>query len=207
VETLLRIGKDILSLILPPRRSEALLAGYDNTTILSKFSPIELAEGFYALSSYKDPLVAAVIWELKYRKSARAAALLGAALKDALTTLGDDVELGHVEIVPVPLSEVRLKSRGFNQIELVLRETLPLPHHSYSHALLKTRETKPQTKLPRRARLENLSGAFSVSKSIDSSHTYVVVDDVTTTGATLMEGKRALQQAGARDIVLIAFAH
>lgn len=207
METVRRILLDLLSLILPPRPSEKILASHSDALFRSKFSLTRLPDGVYVLSSYKDPLVGALISELKYRDNPRAAKMLGEALREALIALTEDSELTQVLLVPIPLFASRQKERGFNQMERILRHVLPLPNHTLSSALVKVRETLPQTKLSREARLQNLRGAFSVREPLSGEFTYVIVDDVTTTGATLAEATRALREAGARDIISIALAH
>jgi len=74
--------------------------------------------------------------------------------------------------------------------------------------LMRVRDTKAQTSLSRAERLENVRDAFTVSdvgrKNLAGRHVYIV-DDVTTTGATLSEATRALQKAGA-TVTAIALA-
>jgi len=116
-----------------------------------------------------------------------------------------------VLIVPVPLHSSRARERGFNQIELVLN-ALPQEFRDGSlsilmpGALLRIRETKQQTRLPRSERLSNVAGAFTVFEAgfVDKTHVFLI-DDVTTTGATLVNAATPLRRAGA-DVTLIALA-
>lgn len=106
-------------------------------------------------------------------------------------------------LVPVPLHDDRLRRRGHDQaLELArdLGRALALP---VAHDLLRrTRATAAQTELDAAARRRNVRGAFQVrSRALARARTaghrrLVLVDDVMTTGATLAECARALQQAG-----------
>ena len=78
-----------------------------------------------------------------------------------------------------------------------------------SNILTKTRETPTQVSLGDRAeRLENLKNAFAVRapEKVRGAHV-VLVDDVTTTGATLLEARGELLRAGARKVTCLAVAH
>ena len=103
--------------------------------------------------------------------------------------------------IPVPLHTKRERRRGFNQ-SLILSSFLG----SYTNlrvlknTLLRTKNTKPQMKLKRRWRLENLKRAFKVSAKLNPQKTYILVDDIITTGATLEECAKALKQAGANKV-------
>lgn len=74
--------------------------------------------------------------------------------------------------------------------------------------LIKIRETPSQVSMKNRGeRLSNIEGSFGVS-SLEAvrGRACVVVDDITTTGATMKEAGRVLTEAGARKIILIAVA-
>ncbi|MEK7201270.1 MAG: ComF family protein, partial [Patescibacteria group bacterium] len=67
----------------------------------------------------------------------------------------------------------------------------------------RVRDTPPQTKLGRNARLSNIDGAFVLTGALTSNCTYIVIDDVTTTGSTL----RAVLQAIPGKVLGISLAH
>ena len=105
-------------------------------------------------------------------------------------------------LLPVPLHIQRLKQRGFNQSALMaktLGRTLKCPV-SFD-TLVRTRWTNPQTRLSREERLENVKGSFSVEAAGRvKGKSVLLLDDVFTTGTTLMECSRALKKAGAREV-------
>lgn len=110
-------------------------------------------------------------------------------------------------LVPVPLSAQRLRDRGFNQA-LVLSKQL-CAERTLSQALIRLRDTPAQSGLSRSDRLVNLHHAFLVNphglpRLRDSR--VVLVDDVTTTGSTLLACTQALQAAGVAQVDAVVLA-
>jgi ComF family protein len=110
----------------------------------------------------------------------------------------------HGLVVPVPLSQARLRERGYNQaweIARRLARRLNLPADPYS--LRRIVDTPHQVGLPREQRLANVSRAFAVDPlCLDriAGRPVALVDDVMTTGATVEGAARALLQAGASSV-------
>ncbi len=166
------------------------------------------------LMDYRNTAVEDLIHSLKYDGSSHAAKLAASILADYLReeiASSKTFSARKIFIVPVPLHKSRSRERGWNQIELVLKE-LPAEFRDGTLAtfapatLIRTRPTKPQTRLPRSERLSNVAGAFAVSdeKLAHESHVFLI-DDVTTTGATLANAGNPLRRAGA-NVTLIALA-
>jgi ComF family protein len=161
------------------------------------------------LARYHTSTIEDAIKALKYERSVPAARLLSEMLTDYLLDLTSEHDAFSdrtLVLVPMPLATKREKERGYNQIELVLNElSLDLPVRP--DLLFRTRETPPQTKLPRAERLRNVTGAFTTADDVSLSDLHIVlVDDVTTTGATLAEAAHILQGNGA-EVTALAFAH
>jgi ComF family protein len=116
-------------------------------------------------------------------------------------------------VVPVPLTARRLGERGYNQAwELIkaMRRLAPGPTAcALATALVRLGDTPDQHSLGREARLRNLKGAFAAhplhTRRLEGRHV-LLVDDVTTTGATLHTAAQALQQAGAARVSALVFA-
>ena len=162
-------------------------------------------------------------------KSVRSAAWLdhGARLAvhglkyDGLPRIADDLAatMGSIRpetdgpsvLIPIPLARKRLRERGYNQSEKLARALarqwrIPV----LLDVLVRTRETPTQTALTPGTRLANVRAAFAVANvqcSMINDHSpLIVVDDVFTTGATLAEAARALEQAGATRVMGVTFA-
>ncbi|MBA4356017.1 MAG: ComF family protein, partial [Novosphingobium sp.] len=105
-------------------------------------------------------------------------------------------------VVPVPLHASRLRSRRFNQAELIARRVarkLQLP--CTPAALARIRETPSQVGLSANQRQLNVRGAFAVPEAQVAAvrgKTILLIDDLMTTGATLAACARALKRAGCR---------
>jgi ComF family protein len=111
-------------------------------------------------------------------------------------------------IVPIPRHLARLRSEGAEPTYLLARalgRALDLP--VLDRALARTRPTPPQTGLSAAARRANVAGSFRAPAGALARRRVLLLDDVTTTGATLIEAARCLRAAsGARRIVLAAAA-
>ncbi len=191
----------IVDLVLPPRRTELLVRSL-NIQILESLSS---EDGL----PYHDPRVTALIWELKYYGTRRAAALAGEYVSETLVAIAAE-ELGVPLLVPVPMHTQRRRERGHNQTEVLCRSMLAHLGNAVEyapHALVRTVHTKTQQGLPKQERLKNVLNSMRVADPDRiAGRVCIVVDDVTTTGATLAEAKRALKVAGARAVHTIALA-
>lgn len=194
----------ILDVIFPPTKRSIRVRGYDEETLFP--TPMQheaLGISITTLAKYHQQSLEDTIRALKYDKSEHAANLLATMLSDyLLEKLAEDsiFSTAQVALVPIPLAKGRMHERGYNQITLVLdhlhRNGISIPVRE--ELLIRTRETPPQTRLSRSKRLKNVSGAFSVPKdtSIQGLHV-ILIDDVTTTGATLLSASQTLSKSGA----------
>jgi ComF family protein len=110
-------------------------------------------------------------------------------------------------LIPVPLSQARLRHRGYNQaLELCKRLS---PAKTDAQLLLRIKDTLTQSTLSRSERLKNVKTAFAVeplrAQELQGKRV-VLVDDVMTSGATLFAAAASLRQAGAAHITAIVFA-
>lgn len=113
-------------------------------------------------------------------------------------------------IVPVPLAADRLAERGFNQAwEMARRLPIKPGQTLLPDALVRLRAGPSQHRLNRAQRLGNLAGVMvahpSRSGQLAGRHV-LLIDDVSTTGATLQAAGRALRQAGAREVSALVLA-
>lgn len=154
-----------------------------------------------------DGTGAEIVHQLKY--GGWHALAEGMATRMARVTWPEDVVRERTALVPVPLASERQRDRGFNQSErlaatLALAWDIPV----WNDLLVRTRSTGTQTRLTPEERRHNVSGAFrAVSTArprLCGAH-LVLVDDVVTTGATLVECASALIDGGARITSFVTF--
>ncbi len=111
-------------------------------------------------------------------------------------------------ILPIPIHRKRLIERGFNQVITLskkLSHSTGIPIERTS--LIKKRHTKPQVGLPRSKRILNLKNAFLVSKPERiCGKRVLIIDDVSTTGATVSEAAKAVKKAGASYTAVLVLA-
>jgi ComF family protein len=208
-----------LDFLFPPRVDEAVLRTITLDSFLSLCTPRlvnETRPGTVALLPFSNKAVRSAIHEAKYHGSAHAFELLGSTLAEYLRD-ADDLSVTRsnlvarfdlVTLVPVPLGKLRHKERGYNQVEEIANRAAKLLGCTTDSTLLtRVRETASQVSLPREEREANMRGAFGAAHSADPALTYILIDDVITTGATLQAATLALTEAGASHIIPLALAH
>ncbi len=111
-------------------------------------------------------------------------------------------------LVPVPLHFLRRWRRGFNQSEEVAKEISKILNIPIYRGVVRVRNTRSQTRLSRKERIENIKGAFKVRDNRIKGKKLAVLDDVLTTGATTIELARTLylKEAEKVDIYTISMA-
>jgi len=147
--------------------------------------------------AYQGPLARAVA-ALKYEGQLELAGPLG-----RLLTPADLLRRDWDAVVPVPLHPWRALLRGYNQAALLTRWALPSGLRARPRLLRRVRPTAPQTGQDAAARRHNLAGAFQAAPAVAGLR-LLVLDDVTTTGATLHACLHALRAAGARETAGLA---
>jgi len=147
-----------------------------------------------AIGEY-DGALRAVIHALKYEGRRSLARPLAALMRERGAAMLD----GAACAVPVPLHRSRRRARGFNQAaDLARRLGVPVVH-----ALRRLRPTATQTDLPAARRHRNVRSAFGATRHARAAiagSVIVLVDDVSTTGATLDACARVLKDAGALEV-------
>ena len=129
----------------------------------------------------------------------------GVATAMALAMRGLESLTRGAVLVPVPLSRKRLRKRGYNQAAVLATALGSVMGLAADVDLLqRARDTPTQTALAPEARAANVDGAFMASTLVEG--TFVLVDDVCTTGATLASAAKALRKAGAARVDAVTFA-
>jgi len=169
-----------------------------------------------SLFNYRDPLVQKALWELKYRGNRSIAKLFGALLYETiLDELSDELLFSNFDaplLIPLPLSRTRHKDRGWNQSDMLARAIILHDKNNIltfsPHILIKTLHTNPQTKLSRAARMKNLKNCFTIKNpALIKGKNIILIDDVTTTGSTILEAINTLKTQGAREVLGFTIAH
>ena len=152
------------------------------------------------LGPYADPLKV-IVRELKYRRQDRMRRRLGAML--ARSAAQRCAEVRPELVLPVPMHWRRRLARGYDHARVLAGAVAGELHLPLGDELVRVRPTPPQAHLPRSRRLENVRGAFTVGdpRGVEGMR-ILLVDDVTTTGATADEAARTLLRAGASSVTL-----
>ena len=110
-------------------------------------------------------------------------------------------------VCPIPLYKSRKKERGFNQAEEIFCSWVKDRGLLWSDLLIRGQEAKAQSTLADKGqRRENVKGIFSFAGESRSLGTVLLVDDITTSGATLEEAARVLKKNGAERVIGLALA-
>ena len=112
-------------------------------------------------------------------------------------------------VIPVPLSQAKLREREFNQAQILAGAVSDyFGINLLSDALRRARNTASQTGLDRQKRRQNVKGAFALKNaSAVKEKTILLIDDVLTTGATASEAAKTLKSAGANSVFVLTVAN
>lgn len=188
-------------------QSEELSATDINKEFERKFSTTAFINGYTSLFIFEEEgVLQDLIHALKYNQKFKVGIFLGKLVgdkkKDLLTKW--DIDL----IVPIPLHKLKKIERGYNQADYIgkgVSKTLGIRLDTSNAKRIKN--TISQTKLSSIERSENMSNAFVISKpSRIKSKNILIVDDVITTGITVLELARKLKEKGANKVYSLSVA-
>lgn len=140
---------------------------------------------------------------MKYRRNMGLGEALAAQMIDFLGSLQWTVDM----MIPVPLGKKRLKERGYNQVALVAQ---PLAYRAgliyVPQGLWKAHDTRSQVGLTISQRRDNVQNAYRADPEIVKGKSILLMDDVATTGSTVLSCTDALLSAGACEVYVITIA-
>ena len=169
-------------------------------------------DNLWIACSYKNKLLKKAIKTFKYTKyggvKKLAIPLTSLMIKLLEDLINQGFSLTDFLIVPIPLFYYREHSRGFNQAELLAQEIAKKFNLELATNVLKrSKITASQAKLNSKERQENIKDAFKVAdKEKIKNKKIILVDDLTTTGATLQEAAKTLKKAGVKSVVGLTLA-
>ena len=191
-------------------------------------------DGVWVAGDYNNPLLAKIIKHYKYRFIQELDSILGwqataflmnlinlasvtkkniahglgaSQLATAIEAPGILAELRQTLFMPVPLSKKRLRWRGFNQAEKLAEITADHFGMKINNGLIRYRHQRPQATLSKAKRAVNIKNSFRWQGNNLNGRSVLLIDDVTTTGATLNEAARVLKENGAGEVWGLVVAH
>ncbi|MFA7252764.1 MAG: phosphoribosyltransferase family protein [Candidatus Paceibacterota bacterium] len=223
-----KILDKLADLLLPKENLVKDLEQLGPSELYTKLSPannLDLEEDptlpMKALFSYRQPLCKQAIWEIKFRGNKKLihdfSLLLYGFIIDELEDLRSFHNFQNIILVPIPSSKSRQRERGFNQCILLAEELIKIDREHQANnftlvkdILIKNEETAHQSRTKhRRQRFENLKGCFLINKKYQNLEnlSFIIIDDVITTGATMGEAIKTLKKSDAKKILGMALAH
>lgn len=175
-------------------------------------SPV-YSKDIFVLFDYQNKIVRFIVKSIKYKNNASLRKRLAIYLYEEITDISAEITLFEGTpplLVPMPMSKVEKRKRGFNQCEELVREIKKLGGDNVEvsyNTLKKVRETKRQTTLSREERVKNVKRSMTATLRQAQGRIIIVLDDVYTTGASLSEARRALLEAGAKRVIGLFIAH
>lgn len=220
----MRFLNTILDIFFP---TKCISCGHSGTELCTKClsdAPLaerETAKWIFPLYDYRHPPIKKALWLFKYKGKKRLASIFAEIIYDKILEELSDLSImenfNNAILIPIPLSAKRYRERGYNQAELICRELIRLDKNENFklelNILIKPKETEHQARIHNRAeRLKNIIGSFTIKNEKENSEllkgrNIILIDDITTTGATLNEARKILKQAGARKVIAFTVAH
>ena len=155
----------------------------------------------FVIADY-DGVMGSLIHELKYNSVRRLGHDLADLLDQALPNLPKDAI-----IVPLPTATNHIRKRGLDHTLLIAKH-LAKSRHIKTQKILTRKNNTVQVGSDRKTRLSQAKSAFEINPKTNLSprSTYLLIDDVWTTGASMRAAIKKLQQAGAKNIIVALLA-
>jgi len=226
----------ILNIIFPIRCVSCGKEGFDLCIKCLSGSPSVLRENtdwIFSLFDYHHSPIKKSIWLLKYKGKKELAntfaEIMYGRIIEELSELRILKNFCEPILIPIPLSKKRYRERGYNQAELICKKLIEIDNKNILNnsicntnisainrnfklekdVLIKIKETEHQARIKdRKKRLNNLVNSFSIkNQELIKGKNIILIDDITTTGATLNEAKKTLKYFGGKKIIAFTIAH
>lgn len=180
------------------------LAGLTHPKCLTPHTADQLISFF----NYSDELTSKLIIRGKYYFIPDIFRLFGDIVAPKLQT---DFPLllstGQIILTPIPLHTWRQRWRGFNQADVLCQSLAKNLNINSENLLKRTKFTKTQKDLKKEERQKNTANAFCLLPEAKPTNRWIIlIDDVTTTGSTLLEAAKVLKRNGADRVICLTIA-
>lgn len=229
-----RIYNTILDALFPLSETEKKLFAMNEETAMNtlpKAPPVPIPA--FAIFAYKNEMVSKLIWNIKYKKSQKAIRIASYALFMKIQTILNDTYTKEntvlpkkIYLLPIPITKRRRRERGFNQCELLIKEIENIQNsmgdkyrfrlYSNFNLLIREKHVSRQTLKDRQERLAGAKNIFGInSKELNAvkdslpldNILFFVIDDVITTGSTMLDAVKTLNSTGLRNVISLSVAH
>lgn len=159
----------------------------------------------FSYATYESPMREIII-EYKFRDITSIASDIAQRISDQFEPLVRELKADM--LIPIPLHKSRESSRGYNQALILaneLNKRMNIPVHE--DILHRVKKRKPQAKLSTPERQKNIESVFQVESLAPCELTCILVDDVVTTGSTVFEATKELNEHGYKVVAVISIAH
>jgi competence protein ComFC len=183
------------------------LGGLTHPKCISPHSPDQLIS-FY---NYHDDIVEKLIIRGKYYFIPGIFELLGKLIANKLKNdFPNLLSPQPLALSPIPLNKWRHRWRGFNQSEIICQALSKKFNFPIVNALIRKKITRTQKDLKKEDRIKNMESAFALSPLFSKEgvrgSSFLLIDDVTTTGSTLIEAVKVLKRNGAAKVICLTIA-
>ena len=166
--------------------------------------PIKKASAYLFYQQGTDSRL--LIWDFKYYNRPNVGYMMGKAMARELLPTGFFANIDT--LIAVPLAKKKEKERGYNQSEFIAQGVADITNIPVEKkAVARTKANKSQTHLSHFERQENVDGIFSVVKPEKiAGKEVLIIDDVLTTGATVVSLGKEIVEAGASSVSVLSLA-